>query len=187
MDEHDLLKERVERLEKRPTTVLSSPTPQQKVKLSKFNGEIDWAAYYQHFETVIALNGWTDKEKRAQLAVSLDGEAMTVLTLLQTEAASDYSGLVDILALCYRRSQKELAKAQYDTRRKKPDESLADFAQDLQRLFALSFREVPEKCTDALLVDKFISLLPDHELRMRLKEGSFATLTDALNQAIQLE
>ncbi|RXM99068.1 hypothetical protein EOD39_12197 [Acipenser ruthenus] len=161
-------------VEKRPTTALSSPAPQQKVKPSKFNGKIDWAAYYQHYETVSALNGWTDKEKQAELAVNLDGEAMTVLTLLQTEAASDYSGLVDILALRYGRSQKELAKAQYYTSRKKPDESLADFAQDLQRLFALSFPEVPEKCTDALLVNKFISLLPDRELRIRLKEGSFA-------------
>ncbi|MGH0134430.1 UNVERIFIED_CONTAM: hypothetical protein FKN15_026915 [Acipenser sinensis] len=201
--EQNLLKERIEQLERLPTTALSNPaaqqsprtslpaaasgSAQQKVKPSKFNGKMDWAAYYEHFETVSALNGWNDSEKRAQLAISLDGDAMTTLTLLQTEAASDYRGLVDVLALRYGRSQKELAKAQYDTRKKKPDESLADFAQDLQRLFALSFADVPESCRDALLIDKFISLLPDRELKIRLREGSFRTLTDVLNRAIQLE
>ncbi|MGH0123546.1 UNVERIFIED_CONTAM: hypothetical protein FKN15_012952 [Acipenser sinensis] len=150
--EQNLLKERIEQLERLPTTAHSNPaaqqspqtslpaaasgSAQQKVKPSKFNGKMYWAAYYEHFEKVSALNGWTDNEKRAQLAISLDGDAMTILTLLQTEAASDYRGLVDVLALCYRRSQKEHAKAQYDTRKKKPDESLADFAQDLQSIRA---------------------------------------------------
>ena len=58
-----------------------------------FDGKSTWEAYRSQFTLLAELNGWTEQQKAAYLAISLRGPALTVLTNLPEEQHRDYAAL----------------------------------------------------------------------------------------------
>ena len=58
-----------------------------------FDGKSIWEAYRTQFSLLAELNGWTEQQKAAYLAISLRGSALTVLTNLPEEQRRDYTAL----------------------------------------------------------------------------------------------
>ena len=54
-------------------------------------------AYFTQFELLFQMNRWNRKEKTIQLAVSLRGSAVTVLTNLPANRRDDYDALTSAL------------------------------------------------------------------------------------------
>lgn len=56
----------------------------------RFNGSQAWTEYKTHFEMCAVANKWTEEDKPVQLAASLDGSALQLLTNLSDEERADY-------------------------------------------------------------------------------------------------
>ena len=61
------------------------------------DGTIAWQDYHSHFEACADLNGWTEKTKETYLAVSLRGNALSVLGNLPRGRTPDYKELLRVL------------------------------------------------------------------------------------------
>ncbi|KAG7176356.1 Circumsporozoite-like 3 [Homarus americanus] len=69
---------------------------------SQVDGKVSWEAYQAQFELLAEQNGWDDKQCAVQLATSLKGAAMEVLSQL-IEERSNYVSLVK--EDCYKRKR----------------------------------------------------------------------------------
>ena len=70
---------------------------QQLQRPAPFDGKVAWDAYRAQFELLAEMNGWSDAEKAAHLAVSLRGAAATVLTNIPAEQRQNYLSLTAAL------------------------------------------------------------------------------------------
>ena len=78
-----------------------------------FDGKSTWEAYHMQFSLLAELNGLTEQQKAANLAISLRGSALTVLTNLPEEQRRDYTALAAALQNRFGNThQAELKRAQ---------------------------------------------------------------------------
>ena len=105
-----------------------------------FTGEGNFDDWISHFESVAAINKWSDGEKLLWLKVRLTGKAHVAFDQLARESQESY--VIARKALQERfepESKRILYKAEFETRRKKKLESWADFSDDLRRLADKAF------------------------------------------------
>jgi len=78
-------------------------------------------------------------------------------------------------------------KAQFRTRKRRPDEDLAGLADDLRRLVGRAYPAMPGQIQDEMVRDQFIEALTPISLRVRLQEHPPATVHEAVETALHLE
>ena len=153
-----------------------------------YDGSSVWEAYRTQFGLLAGLNKWTDQEKAAHLAVSLQGTALTVLTNLPEEQRSDYGALCAALENRFGNTrQVELNRARLRNRMKRREESLPELAEDVERLTRLAYPDAGEQMITVLAKDQFIDSLPEEDMRLRIQQSWPATLRQALEAALELE
>ena len=100
-----------------------------------FTGEGSWEEWRFHFDNVAVVNGWRDEQKLQWLKVRLTGRAQKAFQRLSDEAKGTFDGATAALKERYEpQSRKTRYQAEFQARRKKPNEGWADFAEDLQAL-----------------------------------------------------
>ncbi len=67
------------------TSNRQSQSPKGFRRPERYDGRQHWNDYLTHFEMCAELSGWNDREKATQLAASLDGQALQVLSNLRRE------------------------------------------------------------------------------------------------------
>ncbi|GFX06649.1 uncharacterized protein TNCV_382451 [Trichonephila clavipes] len=86
-----------------PEPVLASPVPVTAfigpVKLSTYDGKINWEVYKKQFSIVSEANGWTEGAKACQLAECLREEAAAVLQTLPDTERLNLNSLYNALDL----------------------------------------------------------------------------------------
>ena len=158
-----------------------------KLKPATFDGTVSWTDYKAHFDACAEINGWTDKEKRLYLAVSLRGQAQGVFGNLSTRT-HDYSELSKALQERFAPpNQTELYRVQLRERRQKASESLSELGQDIRRLTNLAYPTAPADLRETLSKEQFIDALVSSDMRIRVKQARPVDLNDAIRHAVELE
>lgn len=153
-----------------------------------FDGRSDWEAYKTQFEMLATVNNWSEVEKATYLAVSLKGSALTVLSNIPRDNLYNYSSLVTALEARLGSShQAELYRIKLKNRTRRRDESLAEVAEEVERLARLAYPEAQAEMLDLLAKDQFIDAITDGDMRLRLRQNHPKNLREALQTALELE
>ena len=153
-----------------------------------YEGKTSWEIFKTQFDIVSELNKWNYADKGAYLAVSLAGDAMSVLGSLPKAGRCDYVMLCEALALRYgEENQIVVATIQFRRRKREQGESLPKYAGEVERLFRLAYPRANFELQQQMTTDQFIEGLNDSELRVQVKLRRPATLKDALIMAMEVE
>lgn len=159
-----------------------------KMKPQNFNGEEDLDDYLNHFNLVADLNGWDYKVKSLYLASCLTGDARGLLNELTTVERKDYDKIVDVLNLRFGSlNRAEVYRSELQTRTKRRDESLSEMAQSIKKLTRKAYPSANASVIETLAMDYFIDAIPFKDVRIRLREVSPKTLSEAEEIAVRLE
>ena len=83
--------------------------------------------------------------------------------------------------------QTGLNRSRLKARSRRREETLAELAEDVERLVRLAYPEAAESMVEVLAKDQFVDALPDEDMRLRIRQNKPTTLRDALRLALELE
>jgi len=102
--------------------------------------------------------------------------------------APSYEQIVEKLQRRYgSQEQQEKFKIELRTRKRKPNESLQELAQDIERMASLAYPGVGQSTRETFATDFFIDALDNHSLAYKIREREPQTINGALTQAVKLE
>ena len=165
-------------------------TPSRKpvIKPKSFDGTGDLTDYLNHFDLCIKVNGWDQSEAGTYLGLSLDGPALKLLEGKKVTTAGGYRQLREALVSHYEpANQRETYKALLRTRQRLPGESLQTLQLELNKNMRMAYPEAGVKTIDALVLDRFLSILGDTRLRMWVYQSKPANCHDAVMTAVGAE
>ena len=152
-----------------------------------FDGGVPWESYKLQFELLAQMNGWSDRDKGLQLAISLRGPAMGVLSSLKPESRHDYQALMGALDIRFGVAhQKDLSRAKLKARMRQRGENLPELAEDIERLTRLSYPDAMTDMVETLARDQFLDAFAE-ELRLKVRQNRPSTLRQALEIALEME
>ena len=153
-----------------------------------FSGEGDFDEWISHFENVSAVNGWTDNENLLWVRVRLTGKAHVAYTRLPHVTRQTYAADKGALRERFEPdSKRELYKVQFESRRKKSEESWADFSDDLMVLVNKAFPNLQEEAQEQLAMSKYLDHLRDPQVSFGVKQRRPRKLSEAVAATIELE
>ncbi|KAL3886126.1 hypothetical protein ACJMK2_026142 [Sinanodonta woodiana] len=120
------------------------------------------------------LNWWDDKNKTQELAVSLRGNARSVLSDLSHEQRRNYHDFVTALVSCF---EQELYRMEMKHHQCKQGESLNKLAQVL-------YPVAPVRVREQLARDCFLDALNDPEVEWAVHQGKPKSMDDAAHLAL---
>ncbi|GFV58101.1 uncharacterized protein TNCV_2109291 [Trichonephila clavipes] len=148
-----------------PAAPVPIPATAVSVKLYTYDGKTNWEVYKIQFCIISEANRWTEGVKAYQLVASLRavihnlrsidkkvaehclrGEAAEVLQTLTDTELLNLKSLYNALDLRFgQKFSKDYARLQMKTRHQKPEESLQEYAFEIQRLTTLAFSDFSAK------------------------------------------
>ena len=155
------------------------------MKPEKFDGTSCFETFLAQFCNCAQYNCWNATEKLQYLRWSLTGVAARMLW--GTEEMS-YRELVTRLRSRFGSlDMEEKYQAELQCRRRKPNESLRELAQDIRRLMMLAYPGDRSMMSERLAKEHFICAFDDPELELKVREKEPQTLDTALKYAQRLE
>ena len=125
-----------------------------------FNGESSYDEWAIHFEKVADVNGWTDEQKLKLLRMRLTGRAQKAFLRLPEDARTTYGAAQKALSDRFEpSSRKTRFQAEFQSRKKKPSEGWADFADDLQTLVDKAYPSLQPEARERLAVNSYLQQL----------------------------
>ena len=153
-----------------------------------FTGEGNFDDWISHFESVAAINKWSDGEKLLWLKVRLTGKAHLAFDQLARESQESYVIARKALQERFKpESKRMLYKAEFETRRKKKLESWADFSDDLRRLADKAFPTLQVKAREELALSRYLDQLSPSKISFTVKQRRPKNLHEAVSSTIELE
>ena len=158
------------------------------MKPATYDGKSSWLDYKSQFEACATLGHWSEEDKAMYLAVSLRGQAQSVLGDLAGGVPKKYGELITALNERFSPpNQMELHRAQLRERKQRATDSLPELGQSIRRLTNLAYPTAPYDVRETLSKEYFIDALIDSDIWLRIKQSRPATLNDAIPQAVELE
>ena len=158
------------------------------IKQATYDGKSSWLDYKSHIEACAELGHWSEDDKALYLAVSLRGQAQSILGDLAGGVPKKYNELITALNERFSPpNQMELHRAQLRERKQRASESLPELGQSIKRLTNLAYHTAPLDVREKLAKEYFIDALTDSDIRLRIKQARPATLNDAIRHAVELE
>ena len=159
------------------------------LKPVKYDGTTSVDTFLIQFETCADYNNWEDKQKAAQLKCCLGGAVGQILWEAGDPGQLSYRDLVKKLKARYGSAgQKELFVTQLRTRRRRPNETLAELYRDIKRLMALAYPNTSgSELHEEIAKSHFISSLGDREFQLKLQEKEAKDLDALFTTAVRLE
>jgi len=153
-----------------------------------YDGKIPFSVYLTQFDVIAQLNSWDVEERTAMLISVLTGPALNTLNNLASCDRRNYDTLTRALTQRFDQGQSaELARVQLDTRRKRSNETLREYAESLEITLHAAYPGINTEMRNMLLTDKFVNGLCDMpELRRELRLRRMPTFEETLQNAIQL-
>ena len=153
-----------------------------------YDGTGDWGEYQQYFEQCGLVNGWQDPVKAQFLSVRLRGPAQRFFATIPAARQANWQHLCADMAQRFLPPGTALqCKAQFKSRRRTGQESLATLADELRKLVVRAYPHMPDQDREELVRDQFIEALSPVSLRVRLQENPPATVQAAVEMALHLE
>ncbi|KAK3726509.1 hypothetical protein QZH41_014243 [Actinostola sp. cb2023] len=166
-----------------------------RVRPAVYEGTTSWEDYEAQFEMVADLNDWNSEEKAAYLAVSLVGQARTVLGDLSGEERRNFKSLTAALATRFgttlsitgTENKTEMFRVNVKNRQREKDESLPELAQAIRRLTRQAYPSAAVDLRDILARDYFLDAITETDMRWKIRQARPKSLNEALGVAVELE
>ena len=144
--------------------------------------------YKGHFEACASVNVWNEETKGMLFALSLRGQAQSVLGDLTTDRGQHYQTLVRSLQGRFSLpNQTDLYRVQLRERRQGPFDSISELGQAISRLTYMAYSSAPGEVHGTLAKDQFIDALIDSDVRIQIKQSRPANLNEVICLAEELE
>ncbi|GFW47063.1 uncharacterized protein TNCV_55171 [Trichonephila clavipes] len=171
-----------------PAAPVSVPASPVSVKLYTYGGKTNWEVYKIQFGIISEANRCTEEVKSCQLVASLRGEAAEVLQTLTDTELLNFNSLYNALDLRFgQKFSKDYARLQMKKRRQKPEESLQEYAFEMQRLTTLAFSDFSANVREMISLQYFVDGLRDEEIQMAVRMADVKDLKSALLYALKVE
>ncbi|XP_028036837.1 uncharacterized protein LOC114247946 [Bombyx mandarina] len=132
-------------------------------KVMPLDGTTSWPAYRIQFEAVMKANGWSKSQAMTALTLELREQALTTLEALDKNVT--YEQLVEALESRYGDAHPEhVFRAQLKERVQRSNESLQQWALEIEKLVRKAYRSLPA-LIDGSLVQEFVDGIRDLEVR----------------------
>lgn len=155
-----------------------------------FSGEPTsiWDDWIGHFESVARVNGWDEPTRLLWLEVRMTGKAQNAWKRLNQDAKAQYNTAKEALRKRFEpESRRELYAVEFQTRRRKRDETWEELADSLRLLADKAFPDLQEDAKEQLSLDRFLTLLDKSELALAVRQRRPKTLDDALAHTLETE
>ena len=153
-----------------------------------YDGTSSWQDYLVQFVLLGKGNQWTQEEKAMELATSLRGAAVAILSDLGVQDREDYNCLVSALAARFEpTNQSEIFRSQVKSRVREKGESLPELAQDVKRLVRFAYPTAGVELRDQLALDCFIDSLGDAEMQWSVHQNGPKSVDHAVSVALKYE
>jgi len=154
-----------------------------KSTLGVFDGNTDFLVYKTQFENAAARVGWTTEEKCFQLTQRLRGDAAKVYgNLLRIGTPITFPSLIKQLDKHFTQHVSSAqARSTLFSIKQSPNQSVTEFARELEQAGRAYFINVPESFVQENLFDLFVKGLCDHEAQLFCKYSPTKTLEAALD------
>ena len=166
-----------------------APRPSRPLVLPEiFSGEGNFDDWVSHFESVAAVNKWTDEDKILWLRVRLTGKAHVAYTRLGNEVQQSYSrSKAELRDRFEPSSKKELYKVQFECRKKSNTENWADFADDLLVLVDKAFPDLQIEAKEQLALSRFFDQLESPQISFAVKQRKPRSVREAVSATMEFE
>ena len=153
-----------------------------------FSGEGNFDDWVSHFESVAAVNNWTDEEKVLWLRVRLTGKAHVAYTRLAHETQASYINAKAALRDRFEpSSKKELYTVEFECRKKQKTENWADFADNLLVLVDKVLPDLQAEAKEQLALSRFFDQLESPQISFSVKQQKPRSVREAVSATIELE
>ena len=140
------------------------------------------------FDMIAALNGWDDHTKALELATSLTGDALAILTDLEPWQRRHYPELVKALVARFEPdNQSEVYRAQLKVKTREGTETLTELAQDIKKLVRKAYPNASLDMREIMAKDSFVDALNNADMEWSVFHGKPQTLCEAVTLALEYE
>ena len=141
------------------------------VRLPPFTGKEPWKVYFNRFEDVARLEGWSETTKLRELLPRLQGQAGEfVYEQLSGDVRSNFRRLVRELKHRYRKVETTRTySAQFSNRIQKSGESVENYAADLKRLYDKAHANRDRSTRREDLLRRFLDGILDEGARFQVE------------------
>ena len=160
-----------------------------RMKPDRFDGiRTLWPEYRENFEILASLQGWTDSHKAQALAVSLSGNAQTVLIGMSEDDTKSYEAIVQKLEAKYDPVGREIAhRAELKNLRRKVGQGPAEWASLVERWVLRAYPQSSGVSKEITVLEHFISGISDPSTRQWLELKGLQTVAEATSALIHYE
>lgn len=157
-------------------------------KLPRYNGETALDGYLVQVEMAAELGGWSPEETALQVALSLEGGALQVLSDLRPEERRSWPLIQEALRRRFgRRIYAEHAREQLINRRRLDSESLGSYAADILQQTRQGYPDLEKAIQEKLALQAFIRGLRPARLREHICVHSHNSWAAVLEEAERVE
>jgi len=153
-----------------------------------FTGAEDFDDWLYRFESVSAINRWSDSEKVLWLSVRLSGKAHMAYQRISHETHESYKNIIIALRNRFEPvSKKELYKVELKSRTRREGENWADFGDALIVLAGRAFPDLQHEAWEQLALDRYLDQLVPEQLRFSVMQRRPTTINEAVSETIEVE
>ena len=163
--------------------------PRPLIMPDTFDGEAShWDDWVSHFESISRINSWDESSKLLWLEVRLVGKARKAWNRSPEESKRNYNLVKTALRNRFEPdSHKDLYAAEFQTRRKRRDETWGDLADNLRILVERAFPDLDERAKEKLSLDRFLGLLYRSDIAFAVRQKKPKCLDDAVAATLEIE
>jgi len=155
------------------------------MKPEKFNGTTCFETFLVQFNNCSQFIQWNEREKLQYLRWSLTRTAAQMLW--RTEGMSFRQLVIRLRTRFGSLDMEEKYQTEIQCRRRRPDETLRELAQDIRRLMMLAYPGDRSAMAERLAKEHFLCALDDPDLELKVREKEPQDLDSALKAAQRFE
>ncbi|XP_067618021.1 uncharacterized protein [Eurosta solidaginis] len=183
--EVDALRGRIQELHLNHLAVLAS---NPKVKIPSFDGSVPFQVFKLQFEKTAAVNNWNAEDKVAALLVALKGPAAEILQTIPEGERNNYEALMAAVERRYgSEHRKQIYQIELQNRHQRANETLQEFASDVERLDHLANADAPVEYTERVKIQSFINGIRNVETKRAIYANPKLTFAETVSHALTQE
>ncbi|XP_049318632.1 uncharacterized protein LOC125780377 isoform X1 [Bactrocera dorsalis] len=170
---------------------LHGPAPStnnQRLKAPTFDGSIPFQIFKLQFEKTAMANNWNAADKVASLFVSLKGPAAEILQTIPDCERDNYEALMSAIERRYgSEHRKQIYQIELQNRGQKMNESLQEFATEIERLAHLANADAPVDYIERVKIQCFINGIRDVDTKRATYAMPKRTFAETVSHALTQE